>query len=108
MNKYLQKQKLIMKVFWTDRAELELNQTLVYWTIHNMSDSYSNKILNETKQLEKELRESPYFLATYIEKMQSYRKVFFKGKFSVYYEVDEAKQMIYILRFRSNSQEPLY
>ena len=97
-----------MKVFWTNRAELEFNQTLIYWTIHNMSYSYSNKILKETKLLEKELQESPYFLATYIEKMQAYRRAFFKGKFSVYYEVDEEKEMIYILRFRSNSQEPLY
>ncbi len=97
-----------MKVFWSNRAELEFNQTLVYWVINNASDAYSNKILNETKVLEKELQESPYFLATYVEKMQAYRRVFFKGKFSVYYEVDEAQEIIYILRFRSNSQEPLY
>ena len=102
------KQEHIMKVFWTEEAKIEFKQTLMYWTIHNMSDSYSNKILKETKLLEKELQESPYFLATYIEKMQAYRRAFFKGKFSVYYEVDEEKEMIYILRFRSNSQEPLY
>jgi len=104
----LKKQKPTMKVFWTDRAEFEFKQTLAYWTIHNMSATYSNKILQETKILEKSLIESPYFLATYIEKIEAYRRVFFKGKFSVFYEVDEAEEIIRILRFRSSSQEPLY
>ncbi|WP_314205875.1 type II toxin-antitoxin system RelE/ParE family toxin [Capnocytophaga bilenii] len=97
-----------MKVFWTDRAEFEFKQTLAYWTIHNMSATYSNKILQETKILQKSLIESPYFLATYIEKIEAYRRVFFKGKFSVFYEVNEAEGIIRILRFRSSSQEPLY
>ena len=97
-----------MRVFWADTATYELEQILSYWTIHNMSATYSNKILQETKILEKSLIESPYFLATYIEKIEAYRRVFFKGKFSVFYEVNEAEGIIRILRFRSSSQEPLY
>ena len=40
-----------MKVFWTEEAKIELKQTLMYWTIHNMSDSYSKKIDVETAKL---------------------------------------------------------
>ena len=88
-----------MKVFWTEEAKIELKQTLMYWTIHNMSDSYSKKIDVETTKLIEEITVSPYFLANYV--------VFFKSRFVLYYQVDEENKTIYIIHFRSCSQKPL-
>ena len=82
-----------MKVFWTDRAEFEFKQTLAYWTIHNMSATYSNKILQETKILEKSLIESPYFLATYIEKIEAYRRVFLKESFRCFMKLMKQRKL---------------
>ena len=42
-----------MKVFWTEEAKFELKQTLMYWTVHNMSDTYSKKIEVETLKITK-------------------------------------------------------
>ena len=93
-----------MKVFWTEEAKIELKQTLMYWTIHNMSDSYSKKIDVETTKLIEEITVSPYFLANYVE---AYKRVFFKSRFVLYYQVDEENKTIYIIHFRSCSQKPL-
>ena len=76
-----------MKIFWTEEAKIELKQTLMYWTIHNMSDSYSKKIDVET--------------------VEAYKRVFFKSRFVLYYQVDEENKTIYIIHFRSCSQKPL-
>lgn len=101
------KQEHIMKVFWTEEAKIEFKQTLMYWTIHNMSDSYSKKIDAETFKLVKEITTSPYFLANYVEPIDAYKRVFFKSRFILYYQVDEENDTIYILHFRSSSQKPL-
>ena len=89
-----------MKVFWTEEAKIELKQTLMYWTIHNMSDSYSKKIDVETTKLIEEIIVSPYFLANYVETVEAYKRV-------LYYQVDEENKTIYIIHFRSCSQKPL-
>ena len=101
------KQEHIMKVFWTEEAKIEFKQTLMYWTIHNMSDSYSKKIDVVTLKLVKEITTSPYFLANYVEPIDAYKRVFFKSRFILYYQVDEENDTIYILHFRSSSQKPL-
>ena len=101
------KQEHIMKVFWTEEAKIEFKQTLMYWTIHNMSDSYSKKIDVEMLKLVKEITASPYFLANYVETVEAYKRVFFKSRFVLYYQVDEENKTIDIIHFRSSSQKPL-
>lgn len=96
-----------MKVFWPEEAKIELKQTLMYWTIHNMSDSYSKKIDVETTKLIEEITVSPYFLANYVETVEAYKRVFFKSRFVLYYQVDEENKTIYVIHFRSCSQKPL-
>ena len=71
MKRFLMKQEHIMKVFWTEEAKIEFKQTLMYWTIHNMSDSYSKKIDAETLKLVKGIATTPYFLANYVETIQN-------------------------------------
>jgi len=96
-----------MKVFWTEGAKFELKQTLMYWTVHNMSDTYSKKIEEETLKITKEIVTSPYFLANYVNSINAYKRVFFKSRFILYYQVDEENGTIYILHFRSSYQKPL-
>ena len=95
-----------MNIKWSDEALESYDETLVYWVHHNKSYSYSNKIIDEVEKVKEEIKDSPYFLAQYIESLGLYKRSFFKGKFALYYQVKE--ELIYIVYFRSNKQRPLY
>ena len=84
-----------------------IEQTLDYWYRNNGSFTYSEKILNETEKVQKEILNNPYS-KQYSDILDVYRKSFFKGKFSLYYKIDEAEQIIWITDFRSNKQRPLF
>lgn len=95
-----------MNIKWSDEALESYDETLEYWGHHNKSYSYSNKIIDEVEKVKEEIKDSPYFLAQYIESLGLYKRSFFKGKFALYYQVKE--EFIYIVYFRSNKQRPLY
>lgn len=95
-----------MNIKWSDEALESYDDTLDYWVHHNKSYSYSNKIIDEVEKVKEEIKDSPYFLAQYIESLGLYKRSFFKGKFALYYQVKE--ELIYIVYFRSNKQRPLY
>lgn len=95
-----------MRVRWSAKAITELESTLDFWSQKNKSDAYSEKIAIEAENVQRELEENPYFLARYIEEEDIYQRVFFKGKFVLYYQIKE--EVVMILRFRSTKQEPLY
>lgn len=95
-----------MRVRWSAKAITELESTLDFWSQKNKSDAYSEKIAIEAENVQCELEEDPYFLARYIEEEDIYQRVFFKGKFVLYYQIKE--EIVMILRFRSTKQEPLY
>ena len=95
-----------MNIKWSDEALESYDETLDYWVYHNKSYSYSNKIIDEVEKVKEEIKDSPYFLAQYIESLGLYKRSFFKGKFALYYQVKE--ELIYIVYFRSNKQRPLY
>ena len=59
------------------------------------------------EKVQKEILSNPYS-KQYSDILDVYRKSFFKGKFSLYYKIDEAKQIIWITDFRSNKQRPLF
>lgn len=96
-----------MQIIWTDTASDELDNNLLFWLNKNKSELYPNKILDEVEKVEKQLKENPLFLSHYIESLNLFQRVFFKGKFSIFYEVFEKDNLIVIHRFRSNKQEPL-
>ena len=56
-----------MEIRWTEEAIKHLENTLDFWSKHNYSDDYSNKIIRELKQVELAIAENPYFLARFIE-----------------------------------------
>ena len=89
-----------MQIKWTEEASDSIEQTLDYWYRNNGSFTYSEKIL-------KEILSNPYS-KQYSDILDVYRKSFFKGKFSLYYKIDEAEQIIWITDFRSNKQRPLF
>ena len=96
-----------MQIKWTEEASDSIEQTLDYWYRNNGSFTYSEKILNETEKVQKEILSNPYS-KQYSDILDVYRKSFFKGKFSLFYQIDEEENVIWIIDFRSNRQKPLF
>ena len=96
-----------MEIRWTEEAIKHLENTLYFWSKHNYSDDYSNKIIRELKQVELAIAENPYFLARFIESIRLYQRHFLKGKFSLYYDIVEEENVVNIKFFRSSYQKPL-
>ena len=95
-----------MRVFWADTATYELEQILSYWTIHNMSTTYSDKIHAEVVKAINDIKNNPNFSGRYITELRAYQKLILKGKYEI--EEVEGEEIIHIIRFRSNRQKPLY
>jgi hypothetical protein len=93
------------KIEWSHEARMMITQTVNYWNERNQSYSYSNKILKEVDSLQKSILKNPYFLARRHENLGLYQRVFFKGKFSLYYKIE--KDSITVIYFRSNKQKPV-
>ena len=95
-----------MKVVWSDNAKASYFRTLGYWIKHNGSRTYSDKITEAVNLLLYELEQKPYFLAKYSESLNLYRRIIMRGRFVVFYSIDELNGII-ITHFRSARQIPL-
>ncbi len=103
------------KIIWTPTARKAYLSTLKYWAKNNCSNNYPKKIISAVIREEIELQNSPLFLAQYIKKIGLikniglYRKFLMKGKFALYYRIDNKSEekRIVIRYFRSTSQKPL-
>lgn len=80
-------------------------QIFYFGRTKNKSNDYPNKILDEVEKVEEQIKENPFFLSRHIENLNLYQRIFFKGKFSIFYEIQET--LIIIHHFRSNKQKPL-
>ena len=58
-----------MHIDWTIGAGDSLRETLDYWLEHNGSIAYSNKILDEVLNVEKEIARQPLFLAKFLDEI---------------------------------------
>ncbi len=96
-----------MKVVWSDNAKASYFRTLGYWIKHNGSRTYSDKITEVVNLLLYELEQKPYFLAKYSESLNLYRRIIMRGRFIVFYSIDELNGIIIITHFRSARQIPL-
>ncbi|MFC2719288.1 MAG: hypothetical protein ACFN40_01810 [Bacteroidota bacterium] len=96
-----------MHIDWTIGAGDSLRETLDYWVEHNGSIAYSNKILDEVLNVEKEIARQPLFLAKFLDEIHLYRRTFFSGKFAIYFEILDEENRILIHHFRSSKQQPL-
>ncbi len=90
---------------WTTKANLAYLQTLVYWREHNKSNSYSLKIQRKVAKLVKDLEKNPFFLSRYWQNKDVYQRIFFKGKFSIFFQITN-ETTVNIIHFQSNSQKP--
>ena len=93
------------KVIWTPTARNAYYSTLEYWLERNKSNSYPLKIVDEVELVEKSIAENPYLLAKFIEERKLYRRLFFKRKFAVFYEIK--KENIIIKYFKGTKQESI-
>ena len=78
-----------MKVKWAHKAKIDYVDTLSYWKDRNVSTLYSQKIDTAVLKLEKEIAANPYFLAKYNHKLNLYRRSFMRGRYYLYYSIDE-------------------
>ncbi len=95
------------QVKWTPKATDSYISTLEYWINRNKSNSYSLKIIDNVAEQENELKKDPVFLSKYVEHLGLYRKIFFDGKFVLYYRIDHKNKEVVIRYFRSTKQELL-
>ena len=49
----------MLKIIWSSTAQKELNNTILYWSERNKSDTYSRKILKEVGKKEEFLLKNP-------------------------------------------------
>ena len=96
-----------MEIKWTNEAIESLRDNLNYWNNRNFSSNYSNKIIDEVEAVEKEIKENPYFLTSFIEEVKLYKRVILKGKFALYYDIIDEEKLVIIKFFRSTKQKPL-
>ncbi len=93
------------EVKWSANAFEAFQHTIKYWNERNKSTAYSQKVETATRKLIFDISQNPFFLAKYYHQKKLYRRIFFKGKFSLYYKV--SNNLIYIVYFRSNRQKPV-
>ncbi len=93
-------------VKWAVDAEKAYAETVMFWYEHNKSNEYPKKIIAEIERIIRQLEDNPFLMSRFLKQEDVYRRIFLKGKFSIYFEIKE--NTVYIVHFQSNSQEPIY
>jgi putative plasmid stabilization system len=96
-----------MEVKWAIEAKTDYHDTLDYWEEHNGSFTYSAKIIQAVEALEYDLANNPYFVGRYSKSLNLYCRTILKGRFLVYFDVNEKEKSIEIVYFRSSKQESI-
>jgi len=91
-----------MKIIWSLRASKELDQTFNYWINKNKSNSYSNKIIDETLRKINLIIENPKIGIE--SKKSRLRRVLILDNFSLSYKL--SKNKIHIVSFFDNRRDP--
>lgn len=96
-----------MEVKWAIEAKTDYHDTLDYWEEHNGSFTYSAKIIEAVESLEHDLVNNPYFVGRYSKSLNLYCRTILKGRFLIYFDVNEKEKSIEIVYFRSSKQESI-
>ncbi|WP_276725112.1 type II toxin-antitoxin system RelE/ParE family toxin [Capnocytophaga granulosa] len=96
-----------MEVKWAIDAKNDYHNTLDYWYEHNGSFTYSAKIIQAVEALEYDLANNPYFVGRYSKSLNLYCRTILKGRFLIYFDVNEKEKSIEIVYFRSSKQESI-
>ena len=92
-----------MVIRWSFEAKKDYH----YWEEHNGSFEYSSKIIKAVEELELELSNTPLYLGRYSRELQMYLKDILKGRFLIYFTVNEAEDLIEIHYFRGVKQQSI-
>ena len=96
-----------MEIKWAIEAKTDYHNTLDYWEEHNGSFTYSAKIIQAVEALEYDLANHPYFVGRYSKSLNLYCRTILKGRFLIYFDVNEKEKSIEIVYFRSSKQESI-
>lgn len=89
------------KIEWTNRAKTEFDNTFNFWINHNKSDSYSEKLLDETLRKINIIAENP-FVGEVVSRNS--RRVLVLENFSIVYRT--TNNTIKINAFFDNRRNP--
>ena len=96
-----------MEVKWAIDTKNDYHNPLDYWYEHNGSFTYSAKIIQAVEALEYDLANNPYFVGRYSKSLNLYCRTILKGRFLIYFDVNEKEKSIEIVYFRSSKQESI-
>lgn len=96
-----------MEVKWAIEAQIDYHKSIEYWESHNGTFEYSLKIIQAVEKLELELSQNPIYLGRYSKNLGLYVRPILKGRFLIYFDVNEKENTINIVYFRSPEQESL-
>lgn len=96
-----------MKIIWSPNAKENFYKILEYWELNNGNTHYSDKIIEETKKNLLAISNKPLFLGRYSKKLNLYVRPILKGKFAIYFDVNENINTIEIVHFRSSKQNTI-
>ncbi|UQB68430.1 type II toxin-antitoxin system RelE/ParE family toxin [Epilithonimonas zeae] len=92
----------MFQIEWTKKASKQRVDILEFWIEHNQSKTYSTKILKETLEAEKLLKENPS-IGT-ITDLDEVRRTLILRNFSMFYSIEN--KIINILAFYDNRRNP--
>ncbi|MDO4230275.1 MAG: type II toxin-antitoxin system RelE/ParE family toxin [Capnocytophaga sp.] len=94
-------------VRWSYSAELQYTNVLTFWIKHNLSNTYSQKIVTAVEEAEDILTENPYIFEEKEDYKNGvlfkYRKLIILNNFSLIYIIRESVE---IVAFWDNRQDP--
>ncbi|MDO4729073.1 MAG: type II toxin-antitoxin system RelE/ParE family toxin [Bacteroidota bacterium] len=96
-----------MEIKWAIEAQKDYHKSIEYWEEHNGTFDYSLKIIQAVEKLEAELSQSPIYFGRYSKKLKLYVRPILKGRFLVYFDIDETKNVIEIVYFKTPNQKHL-
>lgn len=97
-----------IKVIWSEKANQDYENALDFWDNYTGSPIYSDKIESETKKIIQEISNPEcIYLGRYYKKLNLYVRNILNGRFQIYFSVNEEKQLIEIIHFKGEKQNPI-
>ncbi|MGC4129550.1 MAG: type II toxin-antitoxin system RelE/ParE family toxin [Bergeyella sp.] len=90
------------KIIWSERAENEYYDTLIYWNYHNRSATYSEKLIAEVEEKETLISANPLLGKPH--QYKNVRSIKILKHFSLIYQIIENE--IFIVSFWDNRRNP--
>lgn len=97
-----------MEIEWAFSAKLSYYKSIDYWEKETGSFEYPLKIIQAVELLEKELsQEEVIYFGRYSRELDLYVRNILKGRFQIYFSVNEEKKKIEITHFKGAKQDTI-